>query len=68
MQALAEEISQLGASNSLSPLDLEAIRERIETGKRTMNEIEIDMEKKELDVRRQLFEANLRYIMFPPEV
>lgn len=68
MQALAEEISQLGASNSLSPLDLEAIRERIETGKRTMNEIEIDMEKKELDVRRQLFEANLRYIVFPPEV
>jgi transcriptional accessory protein Tex/SPT6 len=68
VQALSEDIALLGESTSLSALDLEAIRERIETGKRTMNEIEIDMEKKEEDVRRQLFEANLKYIVFPPEV
>ena len=61
MQALSEDIALLGESTSLSALDLEAIRERIETGKRTMNEIEIDMEKKEVDVRRQLFEANLKF-------
>ena len=58
----------MDAGAPLSAPDLEAIRERIETGKRTMNEIEIDLEKKEVDVRRQLFEANLKYIVFPPEV
>ena len=29
-----------------------------------LNEVEIDMEKKEIEVRRQLFEADLKYILF----
>jgi len=30
------------------------------------SDVEIDMEKKELEVKRQLFEAELRYVLFTP--
>lgn len=33
-----------------------------------LNEVEIDMEKKEVEVRRQLFEADLKYILFASDL
>jgi hypothetical protein len=37
----------------------------IERCKDLLASLELDMEKKELEVRRQVFEAELRYILFP---
>jgi hypothetical protein len=40
----------------------------LEKCKDLLASLELDMEKKELEVRRQVFEAELRYILFPATI
>ena len=48
----------------LSSSDLELIKEHIDRSKRLFSELELDLEKKELDLRRLVFELDLKYILF----